>query len=124
MAATLTINGHEAVPDPALSLFEAAERIGVRVPTSCVKNGKCRECVVEVTVGADALSPRTASERHLDGRFRLACQTHVAADRGRIECHTMRRGQMRIERHALELPARHDRPLLDPAVTRDGAWVL
>jgi len=48
MPVTLTINGHEADPDPGLSLFAAAERIGVHVPTSCVKQGKCRECLVEV----------------------------------------------------------------------------
>lgn len=124
MPVTLTINGHAADPDPRLSLFDAAERVGVRVPTSCVKNGKCKECVVEVTSGLDALSPRTASEQHLSGAFRLSCQTHVAADSGRIDCHTMRRGQMRIEREAFELPTRHERPRLDPAVTRDGTWVL
>lgn len=124
MPATLIINGHQADPNPARSLFDAADRVGVRVPTSCVKNGKCKECVVEVTAGVEALSPRTASEHHLNGRFRLACQTHVASDHGHVACHTMRRGRMRIERHALELPTSHERPMLDPAVTRDGAWVL
>lgn len=124
MPVTLSINGHAADADPGLSLFDAAGRVGVRVPTSCVKNGKCKECMVEVTAGAEALSPRTPAEHHLDGRFRLACQTRVTSTHGRVECHTMRRGQMRIERHALDLPVRRERQLLDPAVTRDGDWVL
>jgi uncharacterized 2Fe-2S/4Fe-4S cluster protein (DUF4445 family) len=124
MAATLTINGHAADPDPALSIFEAAERIGVHVPTSCVKQGKCKECIVEVTSGGELLSPRTAPEHHLDGRFRLSCQTHIAAASGDVVCHTMRRGHMRIERQAFALPASRERLSLDPAVTRDGDWVL
>ena len=33
----------------ATSLFEAAAHAGVRVPTSCVAQGKCKECIVEVT---------------------------------------------------------------------------
>jgi len=124
MPVTLTINGQAADADPGLTLFDAAERVGVRVPTSCVRNGKCKECVVEVSTGAELLSPRTSAERHLDGRFRLSCQAHVVPGQGRVECHTMRRGHMRIERHAFELPASRHRPLLDPAVTRDGDWVL
>jgi uncharacterized 2Fe-2S/4Fe-4S cluster protein (DUF4445 family) len=124
MPAALIINGRrlDAVP-VGLSIFDAAERVRVRVPTSCVKQGTCRECMVEVTAGMDALSARTPSERHLDGAFRLSCQAVVAADAGEIECHTMRRGQMRIERHALDLPGRLDGPI-DPAVTREGEWVL
>ena len=123
MPVTLTINGHEADPDPGLSLFAAAERIGVHVPTSCVKLGKCKECVVEVTAGADALSPPTPFEHHLTGRFRLSCQTHIAGDHGHIECHTMRRGQMRIERGGRELPSASGIPF-DPGVTREGDRIL
>jgi len=49
MAATLTINGHSVEANPASSIFDHAETLGVRVPTSCHKQGKCRECMVEVT---------------------------------------------------------------------------
>ena len=34
---------------PGTSLFDAASQAGVRVPTSCVAQGKCKECIVEVT---------------------------------------------------------------------------
>jgi uncharacterized 2Fe-2S/4Fe-4S cluster protein (DUF4445 family) len=121
MAAALTINGIRMDIPAGASLFEAANRAGVRVPTSCVAQGKCKECIVEVTAGADLLSPPTRYEEHLDvrsSRFRLSCQSRVTGDSGEIECHTMRRGHMRIERHALNLPTSHERMPLDPAVTR------
>jgi uncharacterized 2Fe-2S/4Fe-4S cluster protein (DUF4445 family) len=101
MPASLTINGQSTVAHPGATLFECAESLGVRVPTSCQKQGRCKECLVEVVEGMDALSPRTLEERHLDGRFRLSCRSAIAADSGAIECHTMRRGEMRIDRGAL-----------------------
>jgi uncharacterized 2Fe-2S/4Fe-4S cluster protein (DUF4445 family) len=121
MAAALTINGIRMEIPAGASLFEAANRAGVRVPTSCVAQGKCKECIVEITAGADLLSPPTRYEEHLDAnnsRFRLSCQSRVTSETGAIECHTMRRGHMRIERHALDLPTSHQRMPLDPAVTR------
>ena len=125
MPVTLTVNGHRMQAPAGVSLFLAAEQAGVRVPTSCVTQGKCKECVVEITHGMELLTPPTEFERHLDARarFRLSCQCRVAADAGEIECHTMRRGQMRIERHALNLPATHQKTTLDPAVVRDGGRI-
>src|SRR5688572_12895060 len=125
MPVTLTINGHstDAAPGGG-SLFDHAERLGVHVPTSCRKNGKCKECIVEVTEGMSLLSPPTDHERHLKGSFRLSCQTHLAADEGAVHCHTMRRGQMRIENRAVGLPLRGT-AALDPCVTRaDGDRIL
>jgi uncharacterized 2Fe-2S/4Fe-4S cluster protein (DUF4445 family) len=126
MPVTLRVNGH-SVPVPAgVSLFTAAGQAGVRVPTSCVTQGKCKECVVEITQGMELLTPPTEFEKHLDvrARFRLSCQCRVAADSGEVECHTMRRGQMRIERRALHLPATHETTTLDPAVVRDGDRIV
>jgi uncharacterized 2Fe-2S/4Fe-4S cluster protein (DUF4445 family) len=98
--------------------------MGVRVPTSCQKNGKCKECVVEVAEGMECLSPATPAEKHLAGNFRLSCQALIATAEGHLRCHTMRRGHMRIERHALGLPST-GRPMeVDPAVTRAGDRVL
>jgi uncharacterized 2Fe-2S/4Fe-4S cluster protein (DUF4445 family) len=121
---TLSINGHTTDAPLGVSLFDCAEGIGVRVPTSCLKNGKCKECVVEVAEGMELLSPPTPCENHLAGNFRLACQASISAGDGHLRCHTMRRGHMRIERHALGLPA-SGRPMeLDPAVTRSGDRIL
>jgi len=127
MPVTLTVNGHRLAATGGMSVFAAAEQAGVRVPTSCVTQGKCKECVVEVTSGMDLLSEPTEFEKHLDvrgSRFRLSCQCRVAADEGEIAYHTMRRGQMRIERTALHLPASHTTTVLDPVVVRDGDRIV
>src|SRR5690349_4419140 len=101
MPVTLTINGQSIPAGDGLSLFDHAEKLGVRVPTSCHKQGKCKECMIEVSAGMEYLSPRTAQEDHLKDRFRLSCQTRVTGGSGEVRCHTMRRGQMRIQRHGL-----------------------
>lgn len=124
MAATLTINGQSIAAEAGKSLFDHAELLGIDVPTSCRKQGKCKECMVEVVEGMDALSAPTEAERHLNGNFRLSCQTCVMATSGHVRCHTMRRGMMRIERHALGLPGADKALPLDPAVTRDGDRIL
>ncbi|HEY1648718.1 MAG TPA: ASKHA domain-containing protein [Terracidiphilus sp.] len=134
MAVTLTINGQSIEAKGELSLFDQAEAMGIDVPTSCRKQGKCKECMVEIVEGMNALSAMTEPERHLKGNFRLSCQTFVTAASGHVRCHTMRRGHMRIEREAFGLPAtggavdpagRLDSAVrLDPAVTRDGDRIL
>jgi uncharacterized 2Fe-2S/4Fe-4S cluster protein (DUF4445 family) len=122
MAVILTINGQDTEAQAGVSLFDQAEALGVDVPTSCRKQGKCKECMVEIVEGAEALSPMTEAERHLQGRFRLSCQTTVTGGEGHVRCHTMRRGHMRIERQAFGLGDRLLEP--DPAVTRDGDRIL
>jgi uncharacterized 2Fe-2S/4Fe-4S cluster protein (DUF4445 family) len=121
MPVTLIVNGTATETIPGETLFAAAERIGVHVPTSCRTQGKCKECIVEIVEGADCLSPPSPPEGHLKLPFRLSCQSAFAAADGVVRCHTMRRGRMRIERAASGLA----RPVeLDPAVTRDGDRVL
>ena len=127
MPVTLTVNGHRVDVPAGMSLFTAAGQAGVRVPTSCVTQGKCKECVVEVTRGMEWLSAPTDFEKHLDlrnTRFRLSCQSRVVAEQGEVECHTMRRGHMRIERKALHLPVTHETTPLNPAVARSGDRIL
>ena len=124
MAVTLTINGSTMQAMAGASLFEYAEQMGVAVPTSCRKLGKCKECLVEVAEGLDCLSEPAPEEHHLKGGFRLSCRTQVIAREGEVRCHTMRRGRMRIERRAIGLPAGGGAVPLDPAVTRDGDRIL
>jgi uncharacterized 2Fe-2S/4Fe-4S cluster protein (DUF4445 family) len=124
MPVTLTINGQTIQAEPGPSLFDYAEQLNVPVPTSCHKNGKCKECMVEVVEGMELLSPLTEQEQHLKDKFRLSCRSHILAGTGEIRCHTMRRGQMRIERHAFELPVSHRQMQVDSAVTRDGDRIL
>jgi uncharacterized 2Fe-2S/4Fe-4S cluster protein (DUF4445 family) len=124
MTVALTINGQSTEAASGGSLFEHAEAFDIDVPTSCRKQGKCKECMVEVVEGMDLLSARTEPEQHLKGNFRLSCQTFVTGASGHVRCHTMRRGQMRIERHASGLAAIEGPVQLDPAVTRDGDRIL
>ena len=124
MAVTLTINGQSIQSTDGRSLFDYAEAMGIDVPTSCRKQGKCKECMVEVVDGMSALSAIAEPERHLKGNFRLSCQSCVTAAEGHVRCHTMRRGHMRIERHSFGLPIGNREIALDPAVTRDGDRIL
>ena len=124
MAVTLTINGKSIAAVGGLSLFDQAEALGIDVPTSCRKQGKCKECMVEIVEGVDSLSPIAEPERHLKGKFRLSCQTYVTGESGHVRCHTMRRGHMRIESGAEGMPATGLPFELDPAVTRDGDRIL
>ena len=124
MSVELHFNGQRRDVAPGVSLFDHAEAMGINVPTSCRKQGKCKECVVEVTEGMGCLSDRIPAEQHLQGRFRLSCSCRIVKDAGVVRCHTMRRGEMRIEREAVYLPGGNQKLKLDPAVTRDGDRIL
>jgi uncharacterized 2Fe-2S/4Fe-4S cluster protein (DUF4445 family) len=124
MSIELHFNARQQPGAAGSSLFECAEALGIRVPTSCQKQGKCKECLVEVTEGMDCLSAPGPEERHLRGNFRLSCRCRIVANAGVVRCHTMRRGEMRIERHALDLPVHRQAWQPAPAVTREGDRVL
>jgi uncharacterized 2Fe-2S/4Fe-4S cluster protein (DUF4445 family) len=124
MSVDLHFNGLRCEAAAGLSLFDCAESLAIKVPTSCRKQGKCKECLVEITAGMELLSSKVPEESHLKENFRLSCRCKVAADCGVVRCHTMRRGEMRIERRALELPTAKNPPAPDPAVTRDGDRIL
>jgi uncharacterized 2Fe-2S/4Fe-4S cluster protein (DUF4445 family) len=124
MSIELHFNGRRTNAAPGLSLFDCADRLDIKVPTSCNKNGKCRECLVEIAGGMELLSPQTSEEKHLKENFRLSCRCKITSDSGVVRCHTLRRGEMRIERHAFELPTGNKTWQLDPAVTRDGDRIL
>ena len=122
MPVTLTINDRTLEARPGQSLFDQAHAAGVHVPSSCAQQGKCRECLVEVTEGHDLLSPVTPAEHHLQAGFRLSCRTQVVSGSGHVRCHTMRRGHFKVERRASGLPGVP--AMLDPAAVRAGDRVL
>lgn len=129
MPAHLTIND-QRVPAPAgESIFDLAEQADVRVPTSCRKNGRCRECLVEVVEGAGLLTRRRDEESHLSDPFRLACCTRIADDPwgdagGGVVCRTMRRGALVITDSGMNLNGADATEASDPAVTRRRGEVL
>ena len=100
MSVRLHFNSAVTDATPGLSLFTCAETLGIPVPTSCNKQGKCKECVVEVTEGMECLSAPAPAEQHLKGAFRLSCCTRIKADDGTVRCHTMRRGDRSPRRRA------------------------
>jgi len=73
------------------SLFDFADSLSIRVPTSCGRTGECHECIVEVRRGSNALIPKTESEKFLRGNYRLACQALVANPSADIEFSVLRR---------------------------------
>jgi ferredoxin len=52
------------------TLFDRADEIALKLPSSCGRLGICHECIVEVGEGAEALAPRTEAEGFLSGNFR------------------------------------------------------
>jgi uncharacterized 2Fe-2S/4Fe-4S cluster protein (DUF4445 family) len=124
MSVELHFNHQQSSAVPGASLFEYAESLGIKVPTSCRKQGKCKECLVEITAGMECLSAKGPEESHLKENFRLSCRCRIVKDTGVVRCHTMRRGDMRIESRALQLPTTGQKLKLDPAVTRDGDRIL
>lgn len=103
----------------APTLFDRADEIGLRVPTSCRRSGRCHECIVEVAEGAAALSPPTEAEAFLRPPYRLACQARVE-DGSAPLCFTPLRRRLRI----LVADAGPAEPPTDPAVRLHGGDVL
>ena len=124
MSVRVHLNALACAAPPGASLFDCAEQLQVPVASSCRKQGKCRECVIEVVAGGEHLNPPQPAEQHLPGGFRLACCARVAAEAGDVRVHPLRRGEMKIERHAFHLPGRAADFTPDPAVTRDGDRIL
>lgn len=100
------------------TIFDYADDLHVRVPTSCRRNGDCHECIVEVRRGMDALSPLTPPETFLRGDYRLACQATVVDPAAIIEFNILRR-QPKI----LTESVRRTFPL-DPLTVRRGDAVF
>lgn len=118
--AKLIIDGKETPLNMGMTIFEHADAVDVRIPSSCPRQGICRECIVHVREGQDALEPRTPEESFLTGEFRLACQARVARDDRDIEVTTLKR-QRQIMAHG----QRRDRHLeLAPMTVRRGDSVF
>jgi uncharacterized 2Fe-2S/4Fe-4S cluster protein (DUF4445 family) len=104
--------------DPDKSIFEYADSLSVRVPTSCNRSGECHECIVEIKRGLDSLSPPTEEEQFLRDNYRLACQAYVTNPEADVEFAILRR-QPRILTQSIKRQVP-----LEPAVTRRGDGVF
>ena len=73
------IHGSKKLPlDQDKTVFDYADDLKIRVPTSCGRTGECHECIVEIKQGMEALQPRNEAESFLQENYRLACQAVVS----------------------------------------------
>ncbi len=100
------------------TVFDYADDLAVRVPTSCFRSGICHECVVEITAGMDGLCPKTDAESFLKDNYRLACQAEVVDLDAEIEFAPLRRAPQIL---TLSPSKEMD---FDPVVTRRGDRVF
>ena len=82
------------------SVFDYADTLKVRVPTSCGRTGQCHECIVEIKRGMPALNSPTQAESFLRQPYRLACQALIAEPDADIEFAVLRR-QPKILTHGI-----------------------
>ena len=110
--------GMEGAVIGVTTLFDLADDRGVRLATSCGRHGDCHECIVTVTQGAAALTPRTEAESFLDGDYRLACQAEINDRQAEISFEPL----LRTPR-ILQTPLAKD-VALAPSIVRDGDDVV
>ena len=100
------------------TLFDYADSLNLRVPTSCGRTGECHECIVEIRKGMNSLNLITEQEKFLRGNYRLACRTILEDPHATVEFATLRR-QPRILSKSIQRKIQ-----LDPRVTKDKSNVL
>lgn len=79
------------IAERGLTLFDYAEDLSVDVPASCARTGRCRECIIAIVAGEEALSGRSEEEAFLSHGFRLACRARIERPDVAIEFASVRR---------------------------------
>ena len=114
----LVCHGGETRPaQVGKTIFDYADELDVRVPTSCGRTGYCHECIVEIKRGMSALSLPSESEAFLSGDYRLACQAVVEKIDDPIEFSILRRAPKILTSQTRRVAQ------IDPVVTRRGDHV-
>lgn len=99
------------------TIFDYADSLQVRVPTSCRRSGECHECIVEICRGMEALSEPSETEGFLRDNYRLACQARVIDSSAAIDFSLLRR-QPKILQHSVQRSVP-----LDPMTSRQDGGV-
>lgn len=89
--APLHYDHHRLESEAGKTLFDYADSLKVRVPTSCGRTGECHECIVDIRRGMDALSPHSDAEKFLRESYRLACQATIVEPDADVEFSVLRR---------------------------------
>ena len=122
---TVSHDGKTQPLSAGMTLFDCADELAVEVPTSCLRNGRCHECVVEVTGGDEALSARSDAEGFLRAPYRLACQAVIERDDIDVAFAPLRRRPRILTAGLTDMAEVAGKPAaFDPVVTRRGADVL
>ena len=103
---------------PGRTIFDYADDLRVRVPTSCRRSGECHECIIQIVRGREALTSVSKAEEFLREDYRLACQAQVLDAGATIEFALLRR-RPRILTQAV----RRQAPV-EPMTRRQGANVV
>ena len=103
-------NGQELELVANQTIFDYADELKVRVPTSCGRNGDCHECVVQILKGMESLCQRTEAENFLSENYRLACQARVTNTGSNVEFSLLHR-QPKILTHST-----HRRVMINPLI--------
>lgn len=111
-------DGKECPAEEGKTIFDHADVLEIKVPTSCFRSGQCHECIVEIRHGMDALSPRTETEAFLRDNYRLSCQSIIEKPEQEVEFSLLRR----LPKILTSPPSRETD--LDPVVTRKGESVF
>ena len=106
------------------TIFDYADFLKLRVPTSCGRTGECHECIVEIKRGSSALSNPTESEKFLKSGYRLACQASVKDLKADVEFSTLRR-QPKILTSSINriVPLNAKVKKINNSVVRDGITI-
>ena len=110
----LSFNGKVITCDSSQTLFDLAHEMFMSVPSSCKKQGKCKECLVEIKLGEEFLSSPTKQEKHLAHGYRLSCQTFIVKE-GTVKVENLKRSQIKIKESGIANLVNFK---LDPAIRK------
>ena len=114
----ISINYKETKLRKEATIFDFADDLDIKVPTSCGRVGSCHECIVEIKEGIGALTPKAEQEQFLEENFRLSCQAKIADSTKDIQVLTL------VRRPKILTFGEPKKIELDPVVKRRGEVVL
>ncbi len=95
---TFIIKDKSIPSDPTKTLLELSSDTGIIIPSSCKNQGKCKECLVEITKGMEHLSPVSIDEKHLGERYRLSCQAKIIGNQNaEVVANLLERPMLKIQ---------------------------